>query len=254
LEPQSLEQAQRPANGREDRHFVYVFSAFLHTALRDDSEIVAAKSVRWRGSCLHADTLVARNGRLVLERLVRYTARGPIASSRLTDMNDARLRHELKRPSRDGTTAFAFTPAQFVERLFALIPPARINTVGCHGVFAPRHRMRAQVVRDRKSIRLANLAREERNIANSAWEGFLSQPPTLPLTVADLPSPNWSWADPMRRTFGLDLLRCEKYGGKRRVISAIMQEAVIGKILRAMGLETAECEASPARALDLPHF
>ena len=221
---------------------------FLQVPPRDDAEIIGVNNVRWRGFSLHADTLVPRHDRQALERLVRYTARGPIASPRLTEMNDGRLRYELKRPWRDGTTAFAFTPAEFVERLLALIPPPRINTVRYHGVFAPRHRMRAQVVRDRKSIRLANLAREEQEMANGVWELCLSRPPALPLTAADLPSPNWSWAELMRRTFGYDLLKCEKCGGKRRVISTITQEPVIEKILCAMGIETIDCEASPARA------
>jgi hypothetical protein len=68
------------------------------------------------------------------------------------------------------------------------------------------------------------------------------------VNLADLPSPDWSWAHLMRRTFGFDLLRCEKCGGQRRVISTITQTPVIEKILSAMGIETMDCEASPARA------
>jgi hypothetical protein len=57
-----------------------------------------------------------------LERMARYLARPPIANDRLSRLDDGRLQLELKRPWRDGTTAFVFTPHELIERLVALVP------------------------------------------------------------------------------------------------------------------------------------
>jgi hypothetical protein len=65
-----------------------------------------------------------------LERIARYLARPPIANDRLIRLDDGRLQLELKRPWRDGTTAFVFTPHELVERLVALVPRPRAQGMG----------------------------------------------------------------------------------------------------------------------------
>ena len=47
-----------------------------------------------------------------------------------------------------------------------------------------------------------------------------------------------SWAELLRRTFKVDVLRCPACGGRRKVIAMITQADVIRKILGAMGLPT----------------
>ena len=39
-----------------------------------------------------------------------------------------------------------FEPLDFIARLASLIPTPRVNLVRCHGVFAPHHQLRAQIV------------------------------------------------------------------------------------------------------------
>ena len=51
-----------------------------------------------------------------------------------------------QRPWSDGTTAFVFTPEEFVGRLAALVPPPQSNLVVYRGVLAARSRFRARVV------------------------------------------------------------------------------------------------------------
>jgi hypothetical protein len=55
-----------------------------------------------------AATRLAANDRDGLERMGRYLARPPIATDRLSMLDDGRLELRLKRPWRDGTTAFVF--------------------------------------------------------------------------------------------------------------------------------------------------
>lgn len=63
-----------------------------------------------------------------LERLCRYVARPPIKVERLSLDSDGRVIYALRRHWRDGTSAIAFDPLDFLSRLAALVPPlARIS-------------------------------------------------------------------------------------------------------------------------------
>jgi len=89
---------------------------------------------------------VGANDRAGLERMARYLARPPIATDRLSQLDDGRLELRLKRPWRDGTTAFLFTPHELIERLVAQVPRPRAHLTRYHGVLAPAFAARAQIV------------------------------------------------------------------------------------------------------------
>jgi len=95
---------------------------------------------------VQAATRVAANDRQGLERMARCLARPPIACDRLRVLDDGRLELELKRPWRDGTTAFVFTPHELIERLVALVPRPRAHLTRYFGVFAPAFAARAGIV------------------------------------------------------------------------------------------------------------
>ena len=52
----------------------------------------------------------------------------------------------------------------------------------------------------------------------------------------------------MKRTFGFDVLDCPRCGGRLRLIALIEEAAVIGRILRHLGLPTDLPVARPALA------
>ena len=52
----------------------------------------------------------------------------------------------------------------------------------------------------------------------------------------------------MRRTFGFDVLACPRCGGRLCLIALIEEAAVIGRMLRHLGLPTDLPVARPARA------
>jgi len=89
------------------------------------------------GYNLQAATRLAANDRAGLERMGRYLARPPIAMDRLSQLDDGRLQLRLKRPWRDGTMAFVFTPHELIERLVAIVPRPRAHLVRYSGVLAP---------------------------------------------------------------------------------------------------------------------
>lgn len=54
------------------------------------------------------------------------------------------------------------------------------------------------------------------------------------------------------RSFGLDVLACPRCGGRLRLIALIEDAAVIGRILRYLGLPTEIPTPCPVRAPPLP--
>jgi hypothetical protein len=84
-----------------------------------------------------ARTVISSDDRDALERLCRYIARPPIASERLSLSDDGRVVYRLRHPWRDGTSAVAFDPLTFIERLAALVPRPRTHLLTYHGVLAP---------------------------------------------------------------------------------------------------------------------
>lgn len=143
-----------------------------------------------------------------------------------------RLLYELRHPWRDGTTHVVFEPLVFIERLAALVPPPRVHLQTYHGVLAPSASWRDEVVggREETTDGVGRAPRANKRVASS-------RPPHRTL-----------WAELMRRVFGLDVLRCEVCGSRRRLVSLIMERSVIIRILDHLGLDRAPPPISPARA------
>jgi hypothetical protein len=89
------------------------------------------------GFSLHAAVAVPPRDRCRLERLCRYVARPPLATDRLTKLDDGHLCYRLKRRWRDGTTQIVLEPEALLERLALSIPPPRFHLVRYHGILAP---------------------------------------------------------------------------------------------------------------------
>ena len=107
-----------------------------------DAFLMGRLCAQVEGYNLHAATRIAANDGNGLERMARYLARPPIATDRLARLQDGRLELRLKRPWRDGTIAFRYTPHELLERLVALVPRPRRHLTRYHGV---RPRLRWQV-------------------------------------------------------------------------------------------------------------
>ena len=98
------------------------------------------------GFSLHAAVAVPARDRRRLERLCRYVARPPLATERLTRLNDCHLCYRLKRRWRDGTKEIVLDPVALLERLALSIPPPRFHLVRYHGILAPCASWRDHVV------------------------------------------------------------------------------------------------------------
>jgi hypothetical protein len=160
------------------------------------------------GFSLHAGVAAAAHQRDKVERLCRYIARPAVATGRLSLTAQGLVRYTLKTPYRDGTTHVIFEPQDFIARLAALVPKPRVHLTRFHGVFAPHSALRALVT--------------------PAGRGKT--------TVATERSPAerhraLRWAQRLKRVFRIDIERCERCGGKVRIIASIEDPDIIGKIL-----------------------
>lgn len=171
------------------------------------------------GFSLHADVQIRRNDRKRLEKLCRYTARPPIALDRMSETNDGKILYRLKTRYTDGTTHVLFDPLELVEKVVALIPPPRANLLRYHGILAPNAKGRAEIVPARKQRKKAT--------DNSG---------------------HVKWSELLKKTFGFDVLKCDRCGGKMRIIATVEDPRVIREYLEAAELWSDPPRRSPSRA------
>ena len=186
------------------------------------------------GFSLHAGVAARADQRKKLERLCRYISRPAIAEKRLSLTPNGNVRYELKTPYRDGTTHVIFEPLDFIARLAALVPKPRVNLTRFHGVFAPNSKYRARVTP----------ARRGRGGQRTTTED-LDEPTPAERRAA------MTWAQRLKRVFGIDIETCQTCGGAMRIIACIEDPDVIEKILTHLDAKAPESEASrrpPCRA------
>ena len=183
-----------------------------------------ARCASFNGYNLHAGSCVAAQDRNGLERLARYVLRGPLAKERIERRGD-RVALGFKRPWSDGTTEILLTPMEFTEKLAALVPPPRMNTVLYAGVFAANHRLRKEVVPKRKPEKPAVIARRRAR--------KLTLRPEAGGDGKD------SWAELLRRVFAKDGFQCPECGKPMRLRAIIKgapaSVAIVESLLRSTG-------------------
>ncbi len=189
-------------------------------------EPAPAQCAASRGFSLHAATSVPAHRRDKLERLIRYTARPPVATERLQQLPNGQLAYRLKTPWRDGTTHIYMTPRQLLAKLAALVPPPRMNLIRFHGVLAPHAKARSEVVP------VPVLDEQE---ADAEQEG-VRQPK------------RYAWSKLLTRVFAIDMEHCPECGGPLKIVAPILERSAIEKILRHLGLAHDPPLAVPARA------
>ncbi|MBK7641772.1 MAG: transposase [Planctomycetes bacterium] len=237
---------------------------------------------------LHAKVRIEAQDREGLERLCRYIARPPIKGERLSLAPDGRVIYALRRHWRDGTSAIAFEPLDFIARLAALVPRPRAHLLTYHGILAPAAEWRDLVVPGPKvksspyaeprssspgSKTCTPLSQNNSPQAQSCTSGFAAEPagepcapgsgaePTsesagTPLALAHkLRRPTrTSWAELMKRVFEIDVLICPHCGGPRKLIAFLTDGLVVRKILSHLGLPTEPPALAPARAPPEPEL
>jgi hypothetical protein len=165
---------------------------------------------------LHAGVACRSNQRKKLERLCRYITRPAIAEQRLSLASNGNVIVALKTPYDDGTSHVVLSPIEFMGRLAALVPKPRVNLTRFHGVFSPRSKLRAHVVPGKPDDQ-------------SDQDSQSARGKTYSMT----------WAQRLKRVFAIEIEKCEKCGGKVKIIACIEDAEVIEKILKHLGLDEA---------------
>jgi Putative transposase len=204
--------------------------AFMLQSLPPRGEPLSSDRVaQAAGFSLHAGVAAEADQRDKLERLRRYIARPAVAIERLSLTAQGHIRYALKTPYRDGTTQVIFEPLDFLARLAALVPSPGVNLTRYHGVFAANHRLRARIVPGQRG-------------RDGSGEG---QGSAVPKHAA------MTWAQRLKRVFGIEIERCEQCGGAVKIIASIEDPQVIGRILGHLGLHGSDAhnrQLPPARA------
>jgi hypothetical protein len=147
---------------------------------------------------------------------------------------DGRVALELRHPRGNGATHAVFTELGFMRKLAAIVPPPGRHEVRYFGVLSSASRLRSEVV---------PVPRVELGLG--------------PSTSAVTPEPSSagrsrSWAKPLERVYGLDALACPSCPeGRLKIVAAILEPAVVKKILEHLELDDEPPRPRPRWDLDL---
>ena len=179
-------------------------------------------SANVEGFSLNARVWIWGKDREKLEKLIRYMARGPVATARLTENFPNTLLYKMKTRWRDGTTHVSFSYLDFIARLAALIPPPKMNMIRYHGVFAPNCKDRSSVVPKAKLKEKLDAKAATDQCANSdaGSEGARRE--------------RMRWAEMLKRTFKIDVTVCPDCQGRLEQIAVIKDKVVAAAILKSL--------------------
>ncbi len=206
------------------------------------------------GFSLHAGVSVDKSDGEGRERLARYCARPCLSLERLSIDSDGQVLYSLKRTAPGAPAVLMLSPTEFLAKLAALIPPPRSNLVRYHGVFSPHCKQRRQIVPGPAPAESAEATPPAGAGSGDVAAG--ANPIDVPARAAAAPEvkkPRRSiyridWASLLKRVFALDVLRCERCGGRRKLIALITQAPVAKQILVHLGLPAKAPASWPARA------
>jgi hypothetical protein len=205
----------------------------------DMAELSGALCANISGFSLHAGVYCAPWERAKLEKLCRYVTRPAVAESRLKLLANDNVLLKLKKSYRDGTSHLVFSPIEFIEKLAALVPPPRAHLTRFHGVLAPHAKIRSLIVPKKPKVPI--------ELPVAANNTAKAEPQKDPRRI--------SWAKLLKRVFSIDMETCRHCGGEMKIIAAIMENAVVEKILKHVGLPHKPPDIAPARyAVQQPLF
>ena len=170
---------------------------------------------------LHAAVRIDAQDRVGLERLCRYVTRPPLSHSRLRQRDDGLLSLRLKTQWSDGTSHIVLSELELVEKLAAIVPTPRANLVTYHGVLASAAKCRSQVV--------PGASNGHTSCTHAPHQSYIP------------------WADLLKRTFGVDALRCPRCSGRFQIRAVVRGAWVAGKLLGVLGLPAEQQRLLPAR-------
>jgi hypothetical protein len=125
------------------------------------------------------------------------------------------------------------SPLELMQRLAARVPRPRLHLIRYHGVLAPHAKLRARGVPQGPEV------------AGSASAAAAAARQAEPVRAR---AQRMGRAGLLKQVFDIDMQRCPRCGaGQVKIIAAILERAVIGKILTQLGLDPRPPPRSQAR-------
>jgi len=213
--------------------------ARVGTAVESEDMVPGPRCAAVSGFSLHANVCIPPHDRIRLERLLRYAGRPAIATERLSLLANGRLLYRLKRRWRDGTSHVIFEPLEFLGRLAALVPPPRFNLVRYSGLLAPAAAWRALIIPQAEA--------EVPSLHPGCPVRDTHQGETVsPKGKGGCRPRNYTWAELLKRVFLLDVLVCDRCGGRMKVLCAVHPPEAKRRILDCLGLPSRPPPIAPA--------
>ncbi|MCE3002026.1 MAG: transposase, partial [Xanthomonadaceae bacterium] len=132
-------------------------------------------------------------------------------------------------------THVEFEPIDFIAKLAALVPPPRTHLTRFHGIFAPNANLRAQLTPAGRGRR-------------PAIDAESTAKPTDDRTPAERRR-SMTWAQRLKRVFGIDVSTCVHCGGAVRIVACIEEpkaiRAIIAHFAKHGALEAAHYRPGP---------
>ena len=120
-----------------------------------------------------------------------------------------------------------------MERLAALVPAPRFNLIRYSGVLAPSASWRRNIV-PKEAVAEIETVTNKAAYENETAKDLQSRPR------------KHGWAELLKRVFAVDALKCDKCGGKMKILCAVNPPSAIRKILECIGLPIRPPPISPA--------
>ena len=178
------------------------------------------------GFDLHASTALDAADRGALESLLRYQLRPPLSKTRLTRLDDGRVKLKLRSTWSDGTSHLVLEPHELIEKLVPLVPKPGTNGIVYHGSLAPRATDRDKIV---AYGRPASPIEIDVPIELELFDDELLGRATCKY---------YSHSELMKRVFGVDSLECPRCPGRLRFIQAVTAPLLVTALLASIGLYT----------------
>ena len=192
----------------------------------------AAGMLAWphSGFGVHVGPAIAGEDRDTLLRVARYSARAPVAESRLR-YDAERAEVELVSDRSDGPYAgiHRFSALEFIARWVDHVPDRYETRVRYYGAYATRRRVWWQ----RRGISLAS-------------GPAVAEVPLAP--AADWPAlraRRRRWAELLRLVFKVEIDVCPRCGGSMKVLGFVTEQAVVRRILAHLDRREVDARAGP---------
>lgn len=116
------------------------------------------------------------------------------------------------------------TPEQFIAKLVALVPPPRFHMTRYAGVFSNHHHLRPLIAPKPK---VPEPAYVQLSLLSPEGKPLVAGEP-----ISTAPSPRRiAWARLLARVFAIDVERCERCGGRMKMVQAVLQPDEIARHL-----------------------